>query len=451
MTLAHGIGGIRDLPVPNWLFFYGAAAVLVLSFVALGILWRGPLLERHQEGRSLPPFLQRIVFSTGLRVALGAVSVFLLGLVWATAAFGARFAGANLAPTFVYVVFWLGLVPLTVLFGNVWSVLNPWKAAAAGVAWTAGRLGAGYRPPFEYRARYGRRPAAVLLLCFATLELAYSDPSSPRVLAEAILIYSAITWLGMAAFGREDWLEGGEAFTSYFALLARVAPFAVEEGRAVVHWPLTGLGRAARRPGTIAFLAVMLGSVFFDGFSRTSIWTNRFYDVQIRLLDQPSRAELVGILMNLGALLLCVAVVGLSFQTAVLGAGRLGDTSKPLGNAFVLSLVPIALVYAVAHYFSLLVLQGQVAIKLVSDPFGRGWDLFGTSGFQPDFTILTPNTIWYVQVGALVAGHVAGLAVAHDRAVSLFRPSRVAVRSQYPMLGLMVLYTVAGLWVLSQN
>jgi len=217
-----------------------------------------------------------MVFSAGLRVVLGAISVFLLAIVWLTAALGVTSAGSNLAPTFIYVVFWLGLVPLTVVFGNVWSVLNPWKAAAAGVAWACRRLGWDYRPPLEYPEGLGRLPAAVLLLCFATLELAYSNPSSPRVLATAVAIYSMITWAGMAVFGRNGWLEGGEAFTSYFGLLARVAPFAVEDGRAVVRWPLTGLGREARRPGTIAFLAVMLGSVFFDGFSRTSIWVNRY-------------------------------------------------------------------------------------------------------------------------------------------------------------------------------
>jgi hypothetical protein len=451
VILAHGIGGIRDLPVPNWLFFYGAAAVLLVSFLALGILWKRPLLERHEHGRSLRADIARAVLSPGLRVVLGALSVFLLAVVWLSAAIGTTSAGSNLAPTFVYVVFWLGLVPLTVVFGNVWSVLNPWKAAADGTAWVSERLGFVHRPPFDYPERLGRWPAAVLLLCFATLELAYSDPSSPRALAGAILLYSAITWLGMLSFGRVAWLENGEAFTSYFGMLARIAPFAAVEGRVVLRWPLTGLARQARRPGTIAFLSVMLGSVFFDGFSRTSLWQNRFYDVQIHFLDQPSRAELIGILMNLGALLLCVTAVGLAFEAAVLGARELGRGTGHLGNAFVLSLAPIAFVYAVAHYFSLLVIQGQVAVKLASDPFGYGWNLFGTGGFQPDPTVLTPNTIWYVQVGALVAGHVAGLAVAHDRSLSLFRPTYLAVRSQYPMLALMVLYTVGGLWVLSQG
>jgi hypothetical protein len=117
---------------------------------------------------------------------------------------------------------------------------------------------------------------------------------------------------------------------------------------------------------------------------------------------------------------------------------------------FLPSLVPIALVYAVAHYFTLLLVQGQYAIPLASDPFGYGWDVLGTIDFQPNLSPLAPNTIWYVQVGALVAGHVAGLAIAHDRAVTLF-PPRPALRSQYAMLVLMVVYTVTGMWLLSQD
>ncbi len=118
---------------------------------------------------------------------------------------------------------------------------------------------------------------------------------------------------------------------------------------------------------------------------------------------------------------------------------------------FALSLVPIALVYAVAHYFSLFVIQGQFIAPLASDPLGRGWDLFGTAGVQPDIGILSPNTVWYVQAASLVIGHVAGLAVAHDRAVAIFRDRGDALRSQYAMLALMVVYTVGGLWLLSRG
>ena len=149
-------------------------------------------------------------------------------------------------------------------------------------------------------------------------------------------------------------------------------------------------------------------------------------------------------------MLACVAFVGFAFRLAVRGTESIADR-RPLSPEFVDSLIPIALVYIVAHYFSLLLYPGEVGVKLLSDPWGRGWDLFGTHDFQPNFTFLTPHTIWYVQVAALVIGHVAGLAVAHDRAVGLFHTPRMALWTQYPMLVLMVLFTVGGLWVLSQG
>lgn len=445
--LAHGIGGIRDLPVPRYVFFYGAAGVLVVSFAALAFLWRKPVLAARRDGRPLPEGLGRVLFSPWLRVTVGALSVFLLGFLWLGALVGKNSSGVNFTPTFVYVFFWIGMPLVSAVFGNVWSALSPWKAAAEGVGWLAGRRA----PPFRYPERLGRWPAAVLLLSFAAIELTYPDPSDPHVLALAIAIYSVLTWAGAVAFGAEDWFRYGDGFSVDFALLSRIAPFARrDDGQLVVRTPFSGLSVTDPTPGTIAMVAVMLGTTFFDGFSRTSIWQNRYYQVQVDLLDKPSLADLVGQLMSVGGMLACVAFVGLSFRLAVRGTESIAGR-RPLSPEFVDSLIPIALVYIIAHYFSLLLYQGEVGVKLLSDPWGRGWDLFGTHDFQPDFTFLTPHTIWYVQVAALVIGHVAGLAIAHDRAVGLFHTPRMALWTQYPMLVLMVLFTVGGLWVLSQG
>jgi hypothetical protein len=452
LVLAHGIGGVRDLPVPLWLFFYGAGVVLVVSFVALGALWRRPLLESREAGRPLPPWAQRVLLSTTLRVLLGLASVALLAIVLWAAAFGEDSVAVNFAPTFVWVIFWLGLVPVVVLLGNVWSVLSPWKAAADGVAWLWHRLGLAWEPPFRYPERLGRWPAAVLLLAFTTLELAYPDSASPRTLAFAVALYTWITWIGMAAFGRREWHEHGEAFAVYFGLLSRIAPFAVRDGQVVARPPITGLAHRAEPAGTIAFVAVMLGSVAFDGFSRTTWWQERLYSIDASLaLDRPRLADLALTGFNLLGLVAAVAAVALVFLVAVECARLVSGQRESLADAFVSSLVPIALAYAVAHYFSLFVLQGQVARRLVSDPFGYGWDLFGTRDFQPNLTVLTPNTVWYVQVGALVVGHVLGLVLAHDRAVALFRKPGTALRTQYAMLVLMIAYTVGGLWLLSNG
>jgi hypothetical protein len=446
-VVAHGIGGIRDLPVPRYVFFYGAAVVLVVSFAALAFLWRKPVLAARRDGRPLPAGLRRVLLSPALRVVLGALSVGVLVFVWLGALVGRNSSGANFTPTFVYVFFWIGMPFVTVVFGNIWSVLSPWKAAAEGVGWLARRS----NPPLEYPDRLGRWPAAVLLLSFAAIELTYPNPSDPRVLALAIAIYSVVTWTGAFVFGSDVWFRYGDGFSVYFELLSRIAPFGRrEDGQLVVRLPLSGLSVRDATPGTIAFVAVMLGSTFFDGFSRTSIWQNRYYDVQVELLDRPDLADLVGQLMSLGGLLASVAFVALAFRLTVRGTEEIAGREN-LAPEFVDSLIPIALVYIVAHYFSLLIYQGEVGVRLLSDPWGRGWDIFGTHDFQPNFTFLTPHTIWYVQVAALIVGHVAGLAVAHDRAVGLFRTPRMALWTQYPMLVLMVLFTVGGLWVLSQG
>jgi hypothetical protein len=454
--LAHGIGGeVRDPVLPDWLMYYAAAIVLILSFVALGVLWRRPLLEGLDRGRPLAEHWQRILLWVGWRVLLGAFSVLLLAVVWLAALVGEPDAGDNLAPTFVFVVFWLGLVPLVVLFGNLWSVLSPWKAAADAVAWVWSKAGRGWEPAAAYPERLGRWPAAGLLLAFATLELAYPRAAEPRTLALAIVVYSWVTWAGMLLFGRRTWTENGEAFHVYFGLLALIAPFAVQEvegrRRVVIRPPFAGLTVPQTIPGTIAFVAVMLGSVAFDGFSRTSWWQDRLYDLQARyIVDSPNTADLAATGLNLLGLVVAVAGVALLFLTAVRAARLVSGAREGLSQLFVASLVPIALAYAVAHYFTLLINQGQFAIPLSSDPFGKGWDLFGTDNFQPSL-FNSPNAIWYTQVAVLVTGHVVGLALAHDRAVAIWGSARTAVQTQYAMLALMVLYTCTGLWLLSTN
>jgi hypothetical protein len=305
----------------------------------------------------------------------------------------------------------------------------------------------------RYPERLGRWPAAAQLFLFAALELAYFDPSNPRALGVAILVYSIVNWFGAAWFGREAWFTNAEAFTVYFGALAHIAPLAVRtdadrKRTLMLRPPLVGLTRFATPPGTVAFVAVMLGSVGFDGFSRTSWWLDRREEVRNAA---PGAFDWTGTFVNALGLLLAVAAVAAAYLLAVTIAKRLARTREDLVHAFLGSLVPIALVYAVSHYFSLLLGQGQAAIRLASDPLGRDWNLFGTADMAVDLTPVSPNTIWYVQVGALLAGHIAGLALAHDRAVELFPSTRQALRTQYPLLGLMVIYTVTGLWLLSQG
>jgi hypothetical protein len=452
--LLHAIGGVRDLPIPLWLFYYGGAVVLVLSFVALGVLWRRARLEGADEGKPLPIGLQRFLLSTPLRVVAGAASLVLLVVLFLAALVGEPSAGQNLAPTFVFVVFWVGLVVAVVVLGNVFSVLNPWRAGADFVAWFWRSAGWSWSSGVTYPERLGRWPAAFLLFAFTALELAYTEPANPRALALAIFLYSWIAWVGMALFGRAAWLRNGEAFNVYFGLLSRISVFGRRrsDGQIVVRPPLSGLTVRDLQPGTLAFVCVMLGSVAFDGYSRTSRWIEwRFELEEPYVLENPNLADLIVTAFNLGGLLFFVLLVAVAYLAAIWVATRVATSGVSLATAFLASLVPIACAYALAHYFSLLVIQGQVGITLASDPFGYGWDLFGTADYQADPTVLSPNTIWYFQVAVLVIGHIFGLVLAHDRAVAIFASPRTALRTQYAMLALMVVYTVGGLWLLSRG
>jgi hypothetical protein len=455
LPLAHGIGGVRDPVLPDWLMYYAGSLVLILSFVALGVLWRRPVLEGRGEGRPLAERWQRLLLWPGWRIGLGAISAALLVVVWLAAFVGRPDAGDNIAPTFVWVIFWLGLVPLVVVFGNLWSVLSPWKAVADAVAWAWNKTGRPWQPVATYPERLGRWPAAVLLFAFAALELAYPRAAEPRTLALAIVVYSWITWAGMLVYGRRPWNENGEAFNVYFGLLALISPFAVQERDerrvVIVRPPLAGLTLPQTTPGTVAFVVVMLGSVAFDGFSRQQWWQDRLYNLEAEyIVDSPRTADLVATGFNAFGLLVAVIIIGILFLVAVAAAGLVSGARAGLASVFVASLVPIALAYSIAHYFTLLINQGQFALPLSSDPFGKGWDLFGTSDFQPSL-FNSPNAIWYVQVGVLVGGHVLGLLLAHDRAVALWGSARTAIRTQYAMLALMVLYTCTGLWLLSAS
>jgi hypothetical protein len=450
--LAHGIGVVRDLPIPAAYFFVGAVVVLVASFVLLFFLWRRPLLEAHADGRRLPDAVSAVVLSRAVRIVLGALSVFLLGLTLATALFGTTVELLNFAPTFVYVIFWLGIPLLSILFGNVWSVLSPWRAIADLAVWLLEFGGREARPVLEWTGRMGRYPAAVALFAFVALELAHPRPAYPRTLGIAVALYTYWALAGMAVYGREPWTRYGEGFAVAFRLLARIAPFTVRDGAVVVRWPFTGLAGQDRTRGALLFVAVLLGSTSFDGFSRSSTWQDLLADLRAELADSSQRTvDLATTFLNLGGLAFFVAAVLATYLVAVAAAEKLGGIDRSLIPDFVLPLVPIAAAYLFAHYFTLFLIQGQFIVTLISDPFGKGWDLFGTIDFAPNLAIVSPETTWYVQVASLVIGHVAGLAIAHDRAVVVFPSGRKALEAQLPMLGLMVLYTLGGMWLLTRG
>jgi hypothetical protein len=479
-ALAHGFGQSYDLPVPLWLYLYGAAAAVVLSFVPLATFagrerdpdaaYRYPRFDLFRV-RLLRALLNARPLATGVRSS----SVGLFALVVFAGLFGEQ-GGDNVAPVLVWVIWWVGLGFFAALVGNVWPAVNPWKILfewAEGLARRLGRKeGLGLRG--SYPAALGVWPAVVLYLAFVWIENVFSGSEVPRHLALFALSYTLITLYGMALFGKETWLRRGEAFSVFFDLLGRCAPTEVRaknaelclscdacgasgdtaDGCVNCYWcfaragpgerglnlrpPAVGLGRPGPGvAGGVAFVVLVLAGVTYDGLLETPLWAEV---VRLTPIGQTLGLLLV-VALFLGAYL---GFVGLS---QALGRGR---GFWRFAAAHALSLVPIAVAYQIAHYYTLLLVQGQAIVAYASDPFGWGWDLFGTTDFEPRYGLVGAGFVWYSQVALIVAGHVVAVYLAHLISLRLLGASRRALLGQLPMLILMVLYTVSSLWILAQ-
>jgi hypothetical protein len=310
----------------------------------------------------------------------------------------------------------------------------------------------GLPAPLAYPERLGHWPAAAGVFAFAVLELVRSGGDQPDTVAVATLVYSAITFVAMALYGVEAWSARGEAFSVYFNLFSRISVFETRDRVLGVRPPLAGLAYLQAGAGTAALLAVMIGTVTFDGAGEAPIWTGvspdmtRFFG-DLGLSPQPA-FELTFLI----GLTVAILLVGGLYRLGVLGARSVGGgfSAERLSRAFVHSLVPIALAYVMAHYLTYLLFRGQAIVFLASDPLGDGSDLFGTASTQIDYGVIGSTATWYWQVAFVVAGHAAGLTLAHDRALALYDDAKLAVRSQYWMLAVMVGFTSLALWLLSQ-
>lgn len=485
-AFAHGFGQSYNLPVPLWLYLYGAAAAVVLSSVPLSMFagevrytasgFRYPRLDLFRVR-----IFRALVNARPLVVSLRLLSVALFALVVFAGLFGEQ-SGHNVAPIFVWAIWWVGLGFFVAFVGNIWPVVNPWKILFEWAHGLARRLGRkdGIELRENYPASLGVWPAVVVYVTFVWIENVFSGSAVPRYLALFILSYTLVVFNGMALFGKETWLRRGEAFSVFFDLLGRFAPTEVRTKEATVcrscdvcgeadvasgiapagecvdcHECFTraapeerglnlrplgvGLGQpgSAAEPGGVVFVVLVLAGVTYDGLLETPFWVE-----VVRLTPFNQTFGLVLVV----ALFLCayLVFVGLSL---ILGGGR---NLRRFAAAYAFSLVPIAVAYQVAHYYTLLLVQGQVIVGHASDPFGWGWNLFGTAGFQPRYGLVGAGFVWYSQVALIVAGHVVAVYLAHGISLRLLGDQKRALLSQLPMLVLMVLYTVSSLWILAQ-
>jgi hypothetical protein len=472
---AHAFGARYDLPLPLELYLISAGAAVALSFVIMALAFDKRAVRARRFWLALSDLpAGRILSHPSIGMAVRCLSVGLFTLVLSSGFAGNTDPVKNFAPAFVWIIWWVGFAYVASLVGNFWPLLNPWSNIfdAVGAALRVCGIRKSLSRSLPLPASIGVWPAIILFMGFAWFELVAEGAKSPAALATAISLYSVVTWAGMALFGRDIWLARGEAFTLAFSVFGRFAPIGsraddspdISTDISNEGWGLrpysSALITTVPCPLSVTlFIIVMLSTVTFDGFKETPFWSDQLQAIALSPFFHP----LLRLIHNLGfdyfmvmdtLVLILFPVVFAMVYLAFCGMTRIAASGGPsvteTAGLFIHSLVPIAIAYHLAHYLSYLLTAGQLIIPLISDPFGIGWNLFGTADYKTDIGIVGARFVWNTAAIAIVVGHVFAVGVSHFVALKVYEPVRRALRSQYPLLVLMVGYTMLSLWILSQ-
>lgn len=431
--LAHGIGGRQDLPIPFEAALAGAVVALLATFLVLGFAWPESRFRGDRAGRPLPRALAQVLDAPAFRWALRALGLFAGGWLVLLLVAGPSSTADSAAPGALYVLLWVWVPLASALFGPLWRAISPLRTLHLLLARATGVDPA--RGPVTLPRRWGYWPAAVTLGAFVWLELVPPDRGTVPVVFLAFVVYAVVMLVGAAVFGA-GWFARADPLEVYSSLAARLSPVGRRrDGTLVLRNPFDGLDSLPPTPGLTGVVLVLLGSTAYDSLSTSPQW--------LRLLQDSQAPTLIAT----AGLLVTVVVIALAYWLASAVTGMLARGPDRLPARFAHSLLPIALGYIVAHYYSLAVLEGQRTIILAADPFGTGDNLLGLTPGDVNTTLVTATGVVTLQVVAVVAGHIAGAVAAHDRAVRLFPPA-VARLGQVPMLVLMVGYTYLGLTLL---
>jgi hypothetical protein len=451
--LLHGFGPRYDLPISRWLYFLAAGFVVVISFV-LVVIFAGEQVgaKAIQYPRRGSAWLTSVARSPWPRGVGGTIGVLALVAVVVSGFFGSqKRPDLNPAEYIVWIYFWAATVILSGLVGNLWYLLNPWAASYDAVTRFI-RI----RPAFKL-PNVGVWPAAFLFLAFTCLELTSGMSNRPWFVAIAALAYTFLTLAGMVLFGRDEWLGHCEAFTVLFDIVGRFGPVEAERDEAgrVATVYLRPWGVGLLKPGPagwdrVMFVILMLSTLAFDGILATPAWQD--FNIALEPIWLPLGAWGFFFVRTVGLLLLTVTflLVFVAFMQLVMYFGSRKVDLTTTVSAFALTLVPIALVYNAAHNYSYVTVQSQLLIPLLNDPLSKGWNLLpAVAHYQPSFALAQAAVVWYAQVILIVLGHVIAVYLSHLRAGERFRTAQRALLSQYPMLVLMVAYTVVSLSILA--
>jgi hypothetical protein len=433
---AFGHAGERMvvLTLPTGHYIAGAAAAVAVTALA------GLVAPRLPRWRARRVATRRRWLPEGLPSWAGCA--LFLALV-ASGFLGSRDPLANPLTLGFWTLLWVGLSLACMVAGDLWRPVDPWSGPVRSLRRWLGLTGS------VGLARLGLWPAVLGYLLLAWFEIVSVAPDDPAVLARALLAYWLVI-LGLALAEGEDWLRRGEALTVYFGFVARIAPFWTEaEGARVRHFAGPPGAQILRMPplapSGAAFVTLVLASVSFDGLKHTFWWLAR---IGVNPLEFPGRSAVV-LPSTLGLVAAWALTAGL-----ILGAvawGRwLASRRAPFwteAGPWLLSFLPIAAGYHAAHYLVALLTDGQYAVAALGDPFGRGWNLFGLPHHWVSFGFLQDRgsvvAIWNAQFAIILGAHLLAVLL------SLRLAAGTPARAHLPMTGLMVLYTMLGLWLLA--
>ena len=421
-VFAHTLNATYTSRLPLAVYLAGAAATVALSFIF--VLVRDVRADRPDTSAPghVPPAWLRIP----LRVlGLGAwIWIVIQGIAGGTSA-------AEVASLFLWVYGWVAMAAISALVGPIWHYLDPFSTLHDIGAWVIRRIGVTPWDAAAYPERLGKWPAIVGFLVVIWIELVLK--AGPDVLFIVLVGYTALTLAMMAQYGRDTWRSNAEIFTVWYRLLGRIAPYALtdEEGRVRRRPFFSGLLEPGWRFEDVVMVALGVGSILFDGLSQTQIFFATF-----GLPSLPAETVIMGVFLGIivAAALIVTRYVGIAATAA--------------------GLVPIALGYLIAHYFTYVAIDGQRIIIAISDPLQNGSDLFGTAFFEPSGAWLPPGLVWTIQLAAVVGGHMLGAWAGHVVA-ALDAPPELAGRPltlrQIPLAVVMVALTTLTLWSLGQS
>jgi hypothetical protein len=421
-VLAHGLGGSTDLPIPLSYALIGAAWALTFTFAIVALAWRQPRFDPDKPGRPLPRWVTTSVDAPATRWAVAIAALLFAVWVAIAAVFGPQDA-RNPLPGVFYVVLWVGLVALSLAIGPVWRAISPVRTAHR----LLGRWSLGLRYP-EWA---GYWPAVFGLFAFVWLELASPDPGSLGAIKIWLLVYLSVTMAGALCCG-ERWCARADPFEVYSAVASRLSPMRRNaDSRIAIGNPFDHLPTLPVRPGTVAVLAVLLGSTAFDSFSATPQWRT--------FVDDHTGSTATATLLKTAGLLVFAGVVAGTFWLAARATGGVDrQRRRELPGLMAHSLIPIVIGYVFAHYLTYVVERGQQTMIL----------LFGLGDAQVHYVLsMHPSVLATIKVGCVVAGHIAGVIAAHDRALRLL-PAGHQLTGQLAMMLVMVGYTFTGLYLL---